>query len=136
MASYLPVPGTTGFLLLCILVWLLLVTKLTAVVCRWDMRSVKARKPGISAVTLAVLSLLGGWPGYKKVQWLDAHRAGGPVAAWVATLAGLLYVGLAVWPFVPGQMPDMTPGEMLTYLIHGQSGVDDARLPTRFGPGS
>jgi len=136
MLDELPLPGTPGFLALCLAVWLIAVTLVTYWACKSDLRSAQARKPGIAAVTLVVLAVLGGWLGYKVVQWLDNHRAGGWVAAWTATLAGVAHAGALGVLIGPGMLPDMTFGEMLTYMTQGEQGVDESRKPRRFGPGS
>lgn len=136
MTQYIPFPGTPGFLVLCLAIWLTVVTLATYWACKSDLRSAQSRATGVSAITLVILTLLGGWLGYKVVQWLDNHRAGGRLTAWVATLAGAAQVGLVAFAAAQGMIPDMTVGEMLTYMTQGEQGVDEARLPRRFGPGS
>ncbi|MCV2867335.1 hypothetical protein OEW28_01670 [Defluviimonas sp. WL0002] len=129
-------PGTDGFLFFCIGLYLAFANAMTFLLCRLDARRQALGEDRIAPGTLAALSLLGGWLGVKAVHWFQGHVAGGQPVRWAATGFGVLYTVLAVVVVVPGFLPDISVGETLTYMVHGQDGVDKSRLPKRFGPGS
>ena len=131
-----PQPGTTGFLILCVGIYFVMVNAVTRLLCRQDRRWREAQKPGIEGPIFMVLALIGGWPAMKYELWFEGNRAGGGATAWVVTLVATAYVGAYAVLVLPGQLPDMTPGEMLSYVIQGGEGDRAARLPRRFGPGA
>ncbi|MCT8331377.1 hypothetical protein [Albidovulum sediminis] len=134
--DYFPQPGTTGFLILCVGIYLLMINAVTRLLCRQDKIWREAQKPGIEAPIFMVLALMGGWPAMKYELWFEGNRAGGNATAWIVTLVATAYVGGYAVLVLPGQLPDMTAGEMLSYLIQGGEGDRAARLPRRFGPGA
>ena len=136
MMDMVPMPGSTGFLILCLGLYLAMVNALTLYLCRLDRRLDAEGRAGIPGWLFVLLAVLGGWPAMKYELWFEANRAGGMAVAWAVTVVAAVQVVTAGAIYLPGRLPDMTVGEMLTQLMQGKSKDDKPALPRRFGPGA
>lgn len=156
-------PGTTGFLLLCLLGYVVFASVFGYGAMAIDKRRAEQREWRVPEATLLLLALAGGWPGVKLAQQRLRHKTVSQPFRALLTLIGLVQAGLLLAALMPATWVErgaqvavevaapagiaalQTVGNAVSGVVREVLTVptpldepegDETGLPKRFGPGA